>query len=663
MNASRICSALFALAVLGCAQPQDPNVPELDSLWATGATVGDTGKLRLVLRSPAAADVPVALSLVDTALAAVPSTATIESGARWVEVDFTASRLGTTVLTAAVGDSRLSTTISVVPAITLSSSSAGTLRVQKGASTVLYVYFTAVLPEPATLEIDHGTAGIIDAPASVVAPAFSSSAMLPIKALAAGSSAVTVTWGGTTVRYPIYVTDSIALGYSYASPARTLVGTPSRLYLELSAVPAGEVLVTVRSSNPAVVPDPAPSGFRMTSQWAYLPFTPIAAGNTQLIVELGASSRMTNFAAVASNGVSGLTCSSGVVLVAGGTAECAVTLAAAAPADTTVMLDTSEPSLFELPSSVIVPAGQESAAFTLEARGTGMGIVTATMGSSKRSISLTAGVGAGPLSQLYTSTSPVVGQPLTLYLYLAYSPELTVSLTSSNPAVLPLPASITIPAFTGAVAIAAPVLASGVTVVTASVGASKVTLVLYVPAVSDFSANLSSTPWEVGYAEDLRLYTSQAPAVDLPVTITSSVPGVVDVATEASFRAGTSQLRIPVRALAPGTTLLRATVGQETFGFTVRVVSEAKLVGLTGSGIATTHSGALNVVLDALVAHDTLVTLSQSGAGAMQLPGNVTVPTGTAGVSLGVMGVTAGAVNVTATTPGSSVSATITIGT
>lgn len=538
-------------------------------------------------------------------------------------------------------------------------------RVQTGAHFVGYAYFNTSAPAELSVTVSSSAPDILSVASAAPVVPFSSSAMFTLRALKAGAAVVTFTYEGRSLSTTVFVSDTVALSSFYVTPtSRVASGVATGLYVGLSAVPAASTEVTFTSSNPAVAPGPPAVTLPAGTSGLTVPVSAVGAGSTVFTARLGSSLRTAALTVVADNQVSGLSCSTTRPAV-GQAVDCAVSLLAAGAADTSVTLTSSDGAVLEAPASVVVPTGADNAYFTATAKAAGPAVLTARLGSSSRTVDVKVGsaaVGAN-LAGFYLSGSSTPGSTVQLVIYFdqAVATDTVVTLTSSNPAVLAPPASVTVATGGSSAAVPSAVLASGMTLLTATAGAQKMTVVMATTASPDFSAYSGATSLEVGALSEVNVYASAAPAADVPVTLTVGTPGIVDVASSATLRGTTTNVRLPVRALAAGQTTLRVSVGHEVFGFTYKVTAAAVVQSVGGGSISVTNPGTLSVSLDAVVSKDTTVTLSQSGAGVIALPASVKVPTGSSSVSVGVLGTTAGACTVTAALGASSVNGNVTV--
>jgi hypothetical protein len=187
------------------------------------------------------------------------------------------------------------------------------------------------------------------------------------------------------------------------------------------AVPAGGATVKLSSSNSAVSVTPSvitlPAGSSSASFTATVgSFT--APQSAVLTATLGTSSQSAALSLVFPGTLTSLTCSSSMIY-AGAKGTCTVTLLAALPSGTTVVLTSSNP-LLQIPAIVGIPASSNAAtfAFATDPKLSASAVVTATLGPVSKTfafsvttdttpptISLTAPQSGATLAQTITLTA------------------------------------------------------------------------------------------------------------------------------------------------------------------------------------------------------------------------------------------------------------------
>jgi hypothetical protein len=333
-------------------------------------------------------------------------------------------------------------------------------------------------------------------------------------------------------------------------PNPVVGGNPSTGTLTISApAPAGGLQVQLSSNNPNVASVPAsvtvPAGQRTAS---FRVDTRVVASQTQVMItaRLGNSSRQATLT-VNPPALESLTLDPNTV-VGGNPSTGTVALNAPAPAGgLQVQLSSNNPNVASVPASVTVPAGQRTASFRVDTRVVAsqtQAMITARLGNSSRQATLT--VNPPALESLTLDPNTVVGgNPSTGTVALngpAPAGGLQVQLSSNNPNVASVPASVTVPAGqrTASFRVDTRVVASQTqAMITARLGNSsrQATLTVNPPALE--SLTLEPNPVVGGTPSTGRVaLNAPAPAGGLQVRLSSNNPNVASVPASVTIPAG-----------------------------------------------------------------------------------------------------------------------------
>ncbi|MBX7100737.1 MAG: hypothetical protein K1X89_23695 [Myxococcaceae bacterium] len=643
--------------------------PLLESITTSDAVVGGKGRILVTLRNTVGKDADVTLTSSSSGAATIPGTLKVVAGSKIGEVEYTGTSPGTFLVSAAVNGTQFTATGNVVTAVKVSSVG-GSTRLQKGAGAVLTVSMNMVLPKDTEVSLASSNPAAIAVPATITVPAFRSFAQVAIAGAAVGATTITATLAGQSVAQAFFVTDTVTVNFVSLSPSRAVKGAVGSMTVFLNATVAKDAAVTLESSKSDVVAVPSTITIPAGNSSLSVPFTASAAGTAIIKATFGGSARITTEVVVEKNGVRQLNCTNRLSL--GATTECSIFLDATAMADTPVALTSSTAGVLDLPTALVIPAGLDSLSFSVSALKEGSTVVTATVdGSSKTTtVVVPAAVtgGAGQLSYFYGSPSNgAVGGTGYIYggLDTAVTQDTAVTLTSSNTAVVAVPATLTIPTGGSSFQIPFAFAGSGFTLITAEINGVKNYAPMFASnATSIYFYNYTPTPAEPGVVSYLYVGISGGTApMDLPVTVSLGTAGIIDVPTSGTLKANQSSLQLPVRTLAAGSTTIKVTVAGQVFASAVAVVASAKVSSVSLGTFSTSAPGTLSVSLDATVAKDTTVTLTQSGAGAIAgLPATMVIRTGTNSNTVSLLGQTAGAVTVTATLGSDMKTGTTTVG-
>ncbi len=423
-----------------------------------------TQNLTLNLSAPAAAALTVTLGTSDPKVATLPATVTFAAGASSVSVPVTSVAAGSVIITASapgLGSATASVTVTQAAAGGIVVPSSVTVPV--GNSVSFPVTLGAAAPAGGvsiTLASSNPSIATVF-PNAVTIPEGTTSTRVAITVTGVGPGSASITasaFGFPTVSGQVQVT-SAAPGptatMSFSPPSLTINGAGTQnLQLNLS-LPAPAVLtVTLSSSNSSVATVPAAVSFATGATSVTIPVTGVAAGSATITASL------TNLA----NATASVTVAPGTPPPVGGaitfafsptvgvsqSALIAVSLPSGAPAGgVTVTLTSSNTSIATVTSSVFIGAGSTFPIPQPQVNGVNVGSATITASapgftSGSVQVQVTSGGGSSyfvPVGGLTINT----GIPQNLMLNLSSAPAgaITVNLTSSNPAVATVPATVT----------------------------------------------------------------------------------------------------------------------------------------------------------------------------------------------------------------------------
>jgi hypothetical protein len=147
------------------------------------------------------------------------------------------------------------------------------------------------------------------------------------------------------------------------------------------------------------------------------------------------------------------------------------------------------------------------------------------------------------------------------------------------------------------------------------------------------------------------------------VTFTSSDPAVLTVPASTTINAGDRFISVPVQGLAAGTANVQVTALGGSFVLPIQVVAAPSVTAVNAGPVNVGRSTVLEIVLDAVVAADTTVTLTNSAPAVLDVPASAVVPAGEQRALVPIAGLAASPpdATVTATLGASSSTATITV--
>jgi len=436
---------------------------------------------------------------------------------------------------------------------------------------------TLSAPAPATglvVQLASNMPAVISLAPSVTVPPGASSAAITLRCTpAAQSLAVTLTATANNVSQTAVINvPSAALEQVALKPDQTPPVPPTSFtgsVLLLGAAPAGGVIVTLSNSHPALLNSPASVTVAAGAKSANFniavlspvsqrtPFTitatglgvtKVGAGTLTPAEPLSLTLQPGNPAGQAGSGANTQTGAGGASFVA------RLTLNGPAGAGgLTLNLSSSNTGVATVPATVTVRQGESSAEFTVTTSATPQSANTViTVAGSTVSKTATLTVASAQLSALSKQVSQVIGGQTATFTLLATSKVgaggLLVNLSSSNPAALTVPASVTIPANASSANFA---------VSTASVAAQT-------------TVNVTATAGNVTKTEPLLLMPEGLTAFDLsPVSVT----GGGTVTGRLTAFAGHNGFNVVVTSEQPQVVTVPATVAvpasQKTQGFSI----------------------------------------------------------------------------------------------
>jgi len=330
-----------------------------------------------------------------------------------------------------------------------------------------------------------------------------------------------------------------------------------------AAAPAGGAMVTLSSSNPAVVPVPRFLIFAADSTAASFTVWPNWA--TFTTVTISATGTTTRLAQVTVSGPATLTSLSLPPSVTSGTTSTGtVMLSSAAPSGgVTVTLSSSNPAVATVPGGVTVAAGGTTATFAVATSAVTTATtvtISGTSGGVTQSAQLTVTPGTPTLTSLSLQPTSVLGGgtstgTMTLS---AAAPAVgaVVTVSSSNTAVVAVPASVTVPAgatTAGFVVTTNAVTSASVITISATLGGVTQSATLTVaPAPALVSISLSPTDVRGGTQSTATItLSSAAPSGGLTVKLSSNHPSIAAVPSSITVAAGATSAQVTVSTSRP----------------------------------------------------------------------------------------------------------------
>jgi hypothetical protein len=308
-----------------------------------------------------------------------------------------------------------------------------------------------------------------------------------------------------------------------------------------------------------------------------------------------------------------------------------------------VTLSSAKPSAVAVPASITVPAGMTSASFTATTSpvtGSVGVLVSATAGGVTQSTSLQV---RRPYLKRLTLSSDAAGGNSSVtgtvnLLGAAFSGGIVISLSSANPAVASVPATVTVPA--GATSATFPVTTSTVSsttpvVLTASWLGVNPTATLTVLPVAPQQVTVTPTALSGGQsAAGSVILSGPAPTGGLVVSLSGSFPSAVSLPSSIIVPAGATSAPFTVTTYpvtASANVVVTASYGGCATTTTLVVWRPAlKWVGLSNSSTVVgggSVTGTVNL-LGVAFSGGVVIALSSANSAVASVPATVTVPAG-----------------------------------
>ena len=561
-----------------------------------------------------------------------------------------------------------------VPPPTLRSLEPPTVSITEGATGTLTATISTAQASDTAVTLTSSDPTVASVPASAAVPAGQVAVPVPVAAGVPGTATITASLNGSSGQSTIAVT---AAGPTLTSllPATLQVaqGAAGTLTVTISAAQLADTVVPLSTSDPGVVAVPAT---------VIIPAGTVAARVTVTAVAPGT-------ATVSAGPLTGTSVHSQVTVVVpaptvvrlappvlplaeGSTGTLAVTLNASQPMDTEVALATSDEAIVGLPGDrVIVPAHTLTASFPI----TGLARGTATVTVALNGVSATSAVTVQPPLPTLTAfscpamlTAGATGQ-CTATLNATQITETIVPLSGDAPAVLTVPASVTVPA--GQVAAMASVtgLTPGVATITAgplSDTTTQATVQILPPLPTVVSLAPSPATLLVGASATLTLTLNAAQATDTVVTITAAPTGVLTVPSTVTVPAGGLTVLVPITGVLPGTANVSAgPLNGSTVEVSVTVNQLPPTVTALTPPSLTLPKGtaeSLSVAITPVQSEPATVPLASSDPSTVEVPASVPVPAGSAEATFPIIARNVGQATVTAgPLNGTTAEATVTV--
>jgi RHS repeat-associated protein len=543
-----------------------------------------------------------------------------------------------------------------------------------GATSNLTATLSPAPQSAGNLSVASANNAVASVPASVAFSAGQTSVVIPVTGVTAGNATINASLNGVTASATVNVTPAPPTIASLL-PSSLLVtqGASGTLTLTLTSAPATNTTVALSSSAPGIANVPAsitlPAGQLTTS----IAINGVSPGTSQISASLNGSTVTSQITVnpAPPTVVSLLPVNTSITL--GASTNLTLTISAAQATPTVVPLGAGPAGIVAVPAQITIPAGQTSASFAVSATALGQAGVTASLnGSSSSAVVNVISPPVAVVSLLPATFTMNVGAvgAYTVTINATQPVNTEVALSVDNPALLQLPASVTIAQGQVSATFTVTARATGNAVITASANNSSKTAAVHVSPEPAAIVSLlpNPLPLQQGATGNLTVTLNVAQEAATTVTLASSAPAIAPVAATISIPPGQLTALIPVNALAPGDATLTATVtaagNTTTASATVQVTLPPPLVTSITAATLTLPKGTpgtLRVNVSRAPNTATAVTLITSNLAAVSVPPTVNIAAGALFAELPVSANAIGQATITASLNGGTASSSVTV--
>lgn len=655
-------SVVFRATAAGETQVTTTTVVDILRVTATSGPTFEVGAHGLLsqnvnIRVPEALTLSLASSQASTAT--VDSTVTIPAFSSTGVAQITAVSPGISQITVGYNGQQATQTVTVIDKARIAQAYGPNL-IEVGGHDTVQIYLTAQLAKATDIEVASSDPSVISIAPSYTLAAGSDFTYLDLQAVAPGSTNLQLSLNGSVENLPIAVVSKAQL------ESVRLSGIPSAgysaqltVFMDVAAATAHDVTLT--SSDPNVVTVPSKITVLPGTSSASTPVTLANTGDAVITATHNGISRQT----VIHVGTSGYTLG-----FYGSSRQVVGTLGQLSiqgdSTPTTVNLVSSDPSVVSVPSSIVVSYSEVAPVTALH---TGTATITASTANASATFPITV-VASPAIQQFGPSFNLPINGEVSSYLYLDTQAPLgtIITFSTSNAAIAPAPASISVGDSQTYIPITIRGGNTGTAIVTATVAGTTASAVVYVGSVSngvftDLFPNASTL--EIGAATVVNASFASPPPNGDTGTITFGTPGILSTpSTTLAISPNNYTSYFPVTGAVAGSSDVTVTMSGVSQTTTILVVSSPTYtLQLPGTAkINATVSG--SIFSNAVVAADRTFALSSSNpnvAAVTATAATISPGRGSQQASFGVRGVAPGTATITASIKGTDYTANITV--
>ncbi len=544
------------------------------------------------------------------------------------------------------------------------------LSITAGASGTLIATLSPSPTQAGALAVSSANAAVATVPATVAFAAGQSTVQIPVTGVADGTTTVTASANGGSASAAVNVTPAPPTVTQLAPATLALTqGSSGALTVTISAAQAGDTTVAVSSSASSIASVPAFVSVPAGQLSAQIAVAALSSGDAQVTASLNGSSASSQVRVTPAppTVVSLLPAVSTVTLGAGTTLT--LTISSAQSADTVVPLAVSPAGLVSAPEHVVVPAGQLTVAVPIGTLAYGQAGITASLNGASASAVVNVvppPVAVGALEPATFTMNVGATSTFTVRLNSAQTTNTEVELSSSNPSVLGVPASVTVAQGATSATFTATALSTGDALITATANnTSKTSTVHVAPQPAAIVSLLPSPlPLQQGATGSLMVTINVAQEIDTTVALANTDAAVATVPATVVVPAGAISAPIAVNAVSPGTAQITASVNGTSAAATVEVTPPPPSVtALTPATLALPKGtpGVLRVTVSRAPNVATAVALVSTDPAVVSVPVQVNIPAGALFADFPVAANAVGQATITASLNGGSASSVVTI--
>jgi RHS repeat-associated protein len=525
-------------------------------------------------------------------------------------------------------------------------------QISAGASGNLTLSLTGTVNSNTGINLSAQPAGIVHVPSSVTVLAGTSQAQVPVQGQTPGTATVRADFNGSFAEAAVQVTSPpVEIASLEPSSLDVYADAEAALSLTLNSAQSEAVEVELVASPAGIISIPAtvtvPAGALTTTFQAKA----LALGQAQVVATLNGKTRATTVNVIPHSLALVSLLPADLALQQGAPGTLTLNVNAAQAEAIAIPLSAAPAGLVQVPTSVLLPAGQTSVAVPVNAQAEGVASISASYNGTTVSAQVSVTPPPPVVSELAPpSVTTPKGRPATLTVKLDRVPNSpqVVALSSDMPSVASVPASVTVPAGTEKVDFPVTASQEGQAQITASLnGGSAAASVTVTPAEV---VSIALSPIEhTAYVGDRVQYTAQGTYTD---ATQQDISGDVQWSSSNGNVAAIGVTGL-ADALSAGSAQIAAAkdgANQQT-GLTVLAppalsLSAAKTTVKEGETVTVTVTSAVPAEESGLE-----ISFSGGGTGSLQLPLSVSIPAGETSVTFNVTGESPGQYLLTVSAP------------